>query len=380
MIINFRNNPRGPMDRMHVKLSCEIQVRILAGTNDFFINNHFSNNTKKYIKFIYKMKYRTEFLNRIVRNIPRVAARQARLRKKYILKKCNIPDQVLGQVHFSKFPVVSVKPNENNNVYLSRVLGVQKKLLPVRYLSSGAQNTVYKAIEKKNGDCVAVRVSRIGNRKNDVPQLDFYYSCHIQNLAHNRLSRKNIYNPSLRMKGIRRVKDELAGVQVIDFVGGISFGESFVDSDNTRRDSLVRKFGRTLGVMHHECKLAHGDANHSNFFDLNEENLAVIDLDRCVDLVSLSGREERTLCRNYDLTQAFSTIFSLISRETDVTLLEERLFSHFSKSYLSVFGHVDSSSRIWENIPHWNMKSERDVVDREFERYSRILRVEMTKH
>lgn len=310
----------------------------------------------------------------------------AKLRQKYkyILKKCNIPDQVLGEVHFSKFPVVSVKPNENNNVYLSRVLGVQKKILPVRYLSSGAQNTVYKAIEKKNGDCVAVRVSRIGNRKNDVPELDFYYSCHIHNLAHNRLSIKNIYNPRMRMKRIRRVKDELAGVQVIDFMGGISFGQSFVNSDNKRRDSLVRKFGRTLGVMHHECKLAHGDANHSNFFDddLNEENLAVIDLDRCVDLVSVPGREERTLCRNYDLTQAFSTIFSLIRREktTDVTLLEERFFSHFSKSYLSVFGHVDNSSRIWENIPHWNMKSEGDVVASEFERYSRILRVEMTKH
>lgn len=311
---------------------------------------------------------------------------------------CNISDKVMGDVHFSKFPVVSVNPNENNCVYLSRVLGIQNEFIPVKFISSGSQNSVYKAVQieisKKNGNNgVVVRVSRIGDSQNDVPELDFKYSSYIHNLSNERLTTKNISSPKIRMQGIQQIKSKLAGVQVMDFVQGASFGHHFMNSNNTRRDSLARKFGRTLGVMHRECNLSHGDANHGNFMirddNLNAHNLVALDLDRCVNLDNVSGREERTICRNYDLTQAFSTLFSLITdivRSEKITgedytryvhILEERFFSHFTKSYLSIFGQIDSKLKIWENIPRVNIRSQRErnnIVYREFQKYSNIWR------
>ena len=329
---------------------------------------------------------------------------------------CSITPKSMDDHHFSNFPKSPFASRENNCVYLARMFELSENLIPVGYISRGSQNVVYRAIGlgEDKGAHLVVRVGKIGDSGTDVGIYDFKYSSMIHKEAHSRLTTCNLSTPLVRHSHspliISKGVSVRAAVQVLDFVGGKSLCYHFQAGDGGMRQSLCRKFGRTLGVMHACSHMAHGDANGGNFMiddkNPNSSTLVVVDLDRTVDLKGGMERSDVIISKNYDLTQAFSTIFHLVNgvalryfpnkgKEYDlyVETRKTTMFTEFTKSYLETSMLEKSKkavsspkpvnfSRIWDHIPHVNedsLKERKDVVSSEFLKYEKVWRKQFSK-
>ena len=305
---------------------------------------------------------------------------------------CGISPEDLGEYHFNRFDKLPFRmidgQKENNCQYLARTLDISGNVMPISYITKGSQNVVFKGtgLGYSSGAIRAIRVGKIGSYPN-IAEYEFNYSTITHHMAHDRLGECGIDTPQLHLDGKPMIGNTKAGVQVFDFVNGITFCDQFEKVSFPEKVSLCKKLGRTIGIMHHCARFVHGDANGANFM-INDENknsntLVVLDLDKSIDLNHITS-EESIVAKKYDLTRVFSTLFFLTMkfakknfpsgeiRDMQLAISIKNIFEAFSEKYLEP--QNVQLSNIWEKVPHSNQKNRQDVSGGEFLRYVNVLR------
>ena len=288
---------------------------------------------------------------------------------KYEQPYVDISDYDMEEIHFNKFERLPYMKSETNRMYLTRILGLENIAVPTSYLARGMENVVYKAkgVGHYKGDDLIIRVARFGDEEYDTTYTWSENSYNVQSSMYrifsesNGSSKKSIPVPEMVFRKEVHIGNTIASVQISDLVVGETLEGRFNKGGKMEMKSLIFKFGNTLGHLHWENQVCHGDYHAMNVMDStpsHSEFLTIIDMDRSIDYShnTVLTDSDLSICMDYDLTQALSSIFKMIAIRFKMVKKyrkrKEKLFKIFMDAYNK---HRVSSCGIakeWRGIIH----------------------------
>lgn len=283
----------------------------------------------------------------------------------------NISDDQMEETHFSRFDRLPYMDDETNCMYLTRVFCLENIAIPTEYLARGMENVVYKAtgVGRWSGKDLILRVARYGEEEYDTTHAWTDNSTTVQTKMFRKISKSKLYGktqchipvPELVFHDEVPIGNTYASIQVVEFVNGQTLEEKFSKATKKRREKLIYKFGNTLGYLHWKEQVLHGDFHAMNVMEsrkVNGEFLTIIDMDRSMDYshdCELTD-SDLDLCRDYDLTQALSSIFKMIhyrfSNVKEHKKRKEDLFDIFMTAYNQHFKPVCGYNKNWNHVLH----------------------------
>jgi tRNA A-37 threonylcarbamoyl transferase component Bud32 len=283
----------------------------------------------------------------------------------------NISDDQMEETHFSRFDRLPYIEGETNCMYLTRVFCLGNIAIPTEYLARGMENVVYKAtgVGRWSGKELILRVARYGDTEYDTTHAWTDNSTTVQRKMFGKISNSKLYGqsqchipvPELVFHDEVPIGNTYASIQVVEFVNGQTLEAKFSTASKKKRDELIYKFGNTLGYLHWNEQVLHGDFHAANVMEsrkVNCEFLTIIDMDRSMDYSHDCEMTDSDLdlCRDYDLTQALSSIFKMITyRFSSVKghkKRKENLFDIFMNAYNQHFNPVCGYNKNWNDVLH----------------------------
>lgn len=312
---------------------------------------------------------------------------------KYEQPYVDISDYEMEEIHFNKFDRLPYMNGETNRMYLTRILGLEDVAKPISYLARGMENVVYKAkgVGHYKGDDLIIRIARFGDDEYDTTYAWSENSYNVQTTMYRIFSeshgssKKSIPVPEMILKKEVPLGNTVASVQVSDLVVGDTLEGRFNKCGEMERKGLIFKFGNTLGHLHWENQVCHGDYHAMNVMDStpsHSEFLTIIDMDRSIDYShnTVLTDSDLSTCMDYDLTQALSSIFKMISiRFKNVKKyrkMKEKLFKIFMRAYNKHRVYSCGVAKEWSGIIHIDENTSvdhyMDVLEEGFSGYDGI--------
>ncbi len=287
------------------------------------------------------------------------------------MEHSDISDEDMEDVHFIKFDRVPYMNNETNCMYLARILQVEHIAIPLVYLARGMENVVFKAIGvgHHTGKELIIRVSRFGDEDYDTTYAWSRNSCRVQRDMYGRFEDSKLEEsgfisipvPDVVYRTDATIGCTTASVQVVEYVKGITLEEAFKNANKIERQKLIHMYGNTLGHLHWNSEVIHGDYHATNVMvstPNHDKFLTIIDMDRSIDYSrgSIPDNDMLAVCMDYDLTQALSSIFKMIAirfrNEKRYKKIKEKLFKIFMRAYGSNCPAEYNWDNSWEDVLH----------------------------